>query len=254
MSNARKILVVDEDRVVRTSFEQVLSGKGYAVITASSGEDALWMLGKGTYDAVFTEIEMRGMSGLEVAEEIHARQPGLPVVIITAHGSEAAQERAAAAGVAEFLHKPWSPEQLADTAGRVLQATKSVVALQPQTPLAAAAPAQAITKPASRLKNIGLFLLAPFFGLVYILAFPIIGLGMLASLVLSADMQKPEEIEPLHPVAPAKPRVLKTIAMMFIATLVGVAYAVATPILGIGVVLWFSFKAWGKLGAKAMGA
>jgi hypothetical protein len=42
--------------------------------------------------------------------------------------------------------------------------------------------------------------------------------------------------------------------MMFIATLVGVAYAVATPILGIGVVLWFSFKAWGKLGAKAMGA
>jgi CheY-like chemotaxis protein len=249
MSNARKILVVDGDPVVRKSFEQVLSGKGYAVTTVSSGEDALWQLGNGTYDALFTDIALRGISGLDVAEEIHTRQPGLPVVIITGDGSGAARERAAAAGVAEFLRKPLSPEQLADTADRVLPATESDVALQPQTPVGEIAPAQAISKPVSRLKNIVLFLLAPFIGLAYLLAFPVFAVGM----ALWMALEQPDEAEPLHPAAPAKRSVLKTIAMMPAAVLIGVVYAVAGPILGIGVLLSFGLQAWGKVGAKAMG-
>jgi CheY-like chemotaxis protein len=252
MSNARKILVVDGDPVVRKSFEQVLTGKGYAVVTASNGEDALWELDNGTYDAVFTDIVMRGMSGLDVAEEIHDRQPGLPVVIITGDGSGTARERAAAAGVVEFLHKPLSPEQLADTADRVLQATESVAALQPQTPAVEVAPAQAISEPVSRLKNVVVFLLAPFIGLFYIIIFPVVELSMLARLFLNAEAQEPEETEPMRPAAPAKLTFPKTIAMTFVATVIGIAFAVVTPILGIGVLLWFSVKAWGKLGAKAM--
>src|ERR1019366_9375251 len=101
MSNARKILLVDDDPIVRKNFEQALTDRGYAVTPATSGEEALWKFSHGTYDAVFTDIPLRGMSGLEVTEEIHARQPGLPVVIITGDGSAASQERAAAAGVAE---------------------------------------------------------------------------------------------------------------------------------------------------------
>jgi CheY-like chemotaxis protein len=248
VSNVRKILLVDGDPVVRKSFEQVLSGKGHAVITASSGEDALWKLGDGTCDAVFTEIVLRGMSGLDLAEEIHTRQPSLPVVIITGYGSGTAQERAAAAGVAEFLHKPLSPEQLADAAERVLQATESVVASQPQTPLAEVAPAQAMTEPVSRLKNVALFLLAPFIGLAYLSAFPVFALGM----ALWMALRPTEEAEPPHPAALAKPGVLKTIAMMLAAVLIGVVYGVLGPILGIGFLLRFGFQAWGKLGAKAM--
>jgi CheY-like chemotaxis protein len=254
MSHARKILVADEDPALRKSFEQVLSGKGYAVITVSSGEDALWELGNGKYDAVFTEIVMRGMSGLDVAEEIHARQPGLPVVIVTGHGSGAAQERAAAAGVAEFLQKPLSPEQLADTADRVLQATESVAASQARTPVAEVEFAQQVPKPVSRLEGVVLFLLAPFFGLFYLLIFPVVGMGMLLSLILSAEPQRPAEAEPLPPAAPAKLRILKTLPLMLIATLIGTVYAVVAPIIGIGVLLYFSFQAWGKLGAKAMKA
>jgi CheY-like chemotaxis protein len=253
VSNVRKILLVDGDPAVRKSFEQVLSGKGHAVITASSGEDALWKLGDGTCDAVFTEIVLRGMSGLDLAEEIHTRQPSLPVVIITGYGSGTAQERAAAAGVAEFLHKPLSPEQLADTAKRVLQATESVVASQAQTPVVEVAPAQPSTKPAVlRIRNVVLFLLAPFIGLFYILAFPVIGLGMLASLALSTETQEPEEAEPLHATAPANLRILKTVAMMLVATVIGIAYAVVIPIMGIGLLLWLCLQAWGKLGAKVM--
>lgn len=255
MSNARRILVVDDDPAVRKSFEQVLSGKGHAVVAVSSGEDAMWELGEGTYDAVFTEIAMRGMSGLDVAEEIHASQPRLPVVIVTGHGSEAAKERATAAGVVEFLHKPLSPEQLADTAGRVLQAAEPAAASQSQTRAAEAAPAQEAAKPASRLKNVVLFLMAPFVGLFYILIFPVVGLGMLASLFLSGEKQKPdEEAEPLQPAVPETLKVPKTIAMTLVAAVIGIAFAVAAPLLGIGVLLWFCFQAWGKLGAKAIKA
>lgn len=250
MGNARRILLVDDDPAVSKTFEQVFSGKGYAVVTVASGEDALWQLGSGTFDAVFTDMVMRGMSGLEVAEEIRASQPRLPVVIITGYGSEAAQGRAA--GVAEFLHKPLSPEQLADTADRVLQAAESVAALQPQTQEAVAAPAQATTSSESRLKDVVLFLLAPFIALGYVLVFPIVGLGVLAYSALETKKQIPDEAEALYPPAPVKPSLLKAIAMMLAMVLTGVVCGVLGPILGIGLVLWFGLEAWGKLGTKAM--
>ena len=88
MSKTCRILLVGDDPVERERSEKILSGKGYTVITAASGEDALWQLGNGKFDAVFTNMTLRGMSGLEVAEEIHASQPRLPVVIIASHGSE----------------------------------------------------------------------------------------------------------------------------------------------------------------------
>jgi DNA-binding LytR/AlgR family response regulator len=57
--------VVDDDPVVGKSFDRVLSGKGYAVITARDGEEALSKLSSETYDLVFTDIKMPGMSGLK---------------------------------------------------------------------------------------------------------------------------------------------------------------------------------------------
>ncbi len=248
MTNARKILVADADPAVRKRFEEVLSGKGYAVTTASSGEDALWQLGNDAYDAVVTDIVMRGMSGLDVAEEIRARELRLPVVLISGDGSGAARERAAAAGIAEVLQKPPSPEQVASAVARVLQATGPVAALRPQAPVAKVVPAQAISGPLARLKNIVLFLLAPFIGLVYILIFPVVGLGMLASSV----QQEPEKAETLQPAAPVNASILRNAPMMLVVALFGVACAVIGPILGIGLLLWFSFEAWGRLGARAM--
>ena len=252
MSTARKILVVDEDPATSQTFAQVLTGKGYVVETAASGEDALWVLADGGYDLVFTELAMRGMSGLDVAEELHASQPRLPVVIVTASGAEAVQKRAMAAGVTEFLHKPVAPEQLAEVAGRVLQGVEPAATSQSQA-VAGAASAQAAAKPVLLLKNVVLFLMAPFVGLFYILIFPVVGLGMLASLLFGAQKQEPEgETESLQPAEPSGLKVPKTIVMMFVATAIGIAFAVVAPLLGIGVVLWLCFQAWGKLGAKVI--
>ena len=64
----KKVLVIDDDPVVGKSFARVLSGKGYAVITAKDGQEALDKLASESYDLVYTDIKMPGMSGLEVAE------------------------------------------------------------------------------------------------------------------------------------------------------------------------------------------
>ena len=132
MSSPYKILIVDDDPVARGGFEKDLAGKGHTVITAASGEDALWQVGDDRYDAVVTRMNLRGISGLEVAEEIQASQFRVPVIIIADAGTEDALKAAAAAGVAaEILRRPVSPGRPAETLDRVLRSRKPDAALQP---------------------------------------------------------------------------------------------------------------------------
>ena len=83
MSASAKVLVVDDDPAVRKSIDRVLSSKGYAVITAENGEEALRKLNEEKYDLVYTDIRMPGVSGLEVAEQIRARKPWTPATVPT---------------------------------------------------------------------------------------------------------------------------------------------------------------------------
>lgn len=170
MDAKTKVLVVDDDPVIAKSFDRVLSGKGYAVITAANGTEALEKIAHEDYDMVFTDIKMPGMDGVEVARRIKAERPWLPVVIVTGYGSEANEARAKEAGVAGFLRKPLSPEMIEVSAQAAL-----LEKVAPTAPEPAAAPAAA----SGRLKNIALFFAAPFIGLAYALALPFIGLGIL---------------------------------------------------------------------------
>ena len=254
MSNPHKILVVDEDPVARERFEKEISGKGYTVITAPSGEDALWQVSNERCDAVITSMRLRGISGLEVAEELRASQPWVPVIILADAGSEDALKRAVVAGVAaEILRTPLSPGRLAETADRVLRSAKSDAAMQPQIAVAEVGPRQTMIRFALRLRDIVLFLLAPFIGLVYLLSLPIVGLGLLAWFAFKSREPASEKAASPQP-SMAGPGVLKTVAMMLAVGISGVAYAVFAPILGIGLILWAAFQAWGRLGARAMRA
>ena len=256
MSALRKVLVVDDDPVVAKSFDRVLSGKGYAVITAASGQEALNKLEAEEYDVVFTDIKMPGMSGLDMAEQVKERRPWLPVVIVTGYGSPDNEARAEAAGVSSFLRKPLSPEMIE---GSAQKAWSEKVATEQSAAEAArmAWPEPTIepraTNPVVRfIKNVALFLVAPFVGLAYILTFPIVGMGMLAWTAIQAQKKKAEEASALQPAAPAKPSMLKTTAMMIAAPLIGLAFVVVGPILGLGLLLWYGSQAWTKLGGKAL--
>jgi CheY-like chemotaxis protein len=227
MNALRKVLIVDDDPVVRKSFDRVLTGKGYAVITAENGEEALRKLNEEKYDLVYTDIRMPGMSGLEVAEEVKARKPWTPVVIITGYGTDAAEARAKAAGVANFVHKPLSPEMIEDSARDALAAT--VVAL-PAVEAEAEAPAKG-----GLIKNVLLFFAAPFIGLAYIIALPFVGLGIFAVLATRLALK--------YDAVRTAGLLIKHVAMVFVAPLVGLAYVIAFPFLGLAALVWLAGKA-----------
>ena len=233
MTALRRVLVVDDDPAVRKSFDRVLTGKGYAVITAENGEEALRKLNEEKYDLVYSDIRMPGMSGLEVAEKVRARRPWTPVVIITGYGTDIAEERAKAAGVSKFLHKPLSPAMIEDSARDVLAVpaapAAAAVAAAPEAPVAEVAPA------GSLLGNILLFFAAPFIGLAYIMAMPFYGLAMLALLA--------GRVAAKNATVKATAIVLKHVVMVVAAPFIGLAYVVLFPFIGLALLLWMAGKA-----------
>jgi len=190
VSALRKVLVVDDDPVVGKSFNRVLSkDKGYLVITAQNAAEALEKLREQEYDVVFTDIKMPGMDGVELAERVKASRPWTPVVIVTGYGTTANEERAKAAGVSDFVRKPLSPEMIEESAAQALH--------QPAPAMVAKMPASQVEEVQvetpqenSRIKNIALFLAAPFIGLAYAVMLPFVGIGMLAWLGGRALMTK----------------------------------------------------------------
>jgi CheY-like chemotaxis protein len=233
MTALRKVLVVDDDPVVCKSFDRILSGKGYAVITAENGEEALRKLNEEKYDVVYTDIRMPGMNGLEVAEQLKAKQPWTPVVIITGYGTEAAEARAKAAGVSSFLHKPLSPEMIEDSARDAL--APAAVAEAPALPAAVEAPVAEPAAKESALKNILLFFAAPFIGLAYIVAMPFVLLGVLAAMAARAAAK--------NGTAKSVAVALKNLVLLVAAPVLGLAYIVFFPLIGLAMLLWMAGKA-----------
>lgn len=179
---APKVLVVDDDPIVGKSIDRVLSERGYAVITAADGPEALDKLAREDYDVVYTDIKMPGMDGLEVAARIKASRPWLPVVIVTGYGTDANEAKAKEIGVNAFLRKPLSPDTIDTSMAEALLPLQTAVA--PAMEPAEAAPAVVehawIGRVGRHARNVGLFFAAPFIGLAYAIAFPFIGLALLA--------------------------------------------------------------------------
>lgn len=183
MNAQSKFLVVDDDPVVAKSIDRVLTGKGYAVITASNGPEALDKLAHEKYDAVITDIRMPGMSGLEMAARIKESQPWLPVVIVTGYGSPESEALAKDIGVTSFLRKPLSPEMIEFGARDALLCAQAAAPARAEATAISAAAAVAAPETygaVRKAKDIGLFVAAPFIGLAYAVAFPFVGLWLLA--------------------------------------------------------------------------
>ena len=234
MSALRKVLVVDDDPVVGKSFDRVLSARGYAVITAENGQEALSKLSGENYDVVFTDIRMPGMNGLEVAERIKASQPWLPVVIVTGYGTEANEARAEAAGVSGFLHKPLSPAMIEYSTQQALR-NKNAPAEPHAATEAGAAPQPAVAGGESVLKNIALFIAAPFVGLAYLLAFPFVGLGMIAWMGAQAVARRN--------LAKKIGVIAKNVSLLIVSPFLGLAYVLLFPFIGLALLAWMGARA-----------
>ena len=115
MTTQARVLVVDDDPVVAKSIDRVLTGKGYAVITASDGPEALDKLAHGKYDAVFTDIRMPGMDGFELIQRVRTltnEKKDIPAAALTAYARSEDRARALRTGFEMHLAKPIDPSEL----------------------------------------------------------------------------------------------------------------------------------------------
>ncbi|STQ74084.1 two-component system response regulator GlrR [Hafnia alvei] len=100
------LLLVDDDPSLLKLLGMRLSSEGFRVTTAESGHDALRVLGREQIDLVISDLRMDEMDGMALFAEIQKRQPGMPVIILTAHGSIPDAVAATQQGVFGFLTKP----------------------------------------------------------------------------------------------------------------------------------------------------
>jgi len=115
-----KILIVDDELIMRESLGAWLERDGYAVTTAESGESALALLKDTLFDIVFLDIKMEGMSGLEVLEQVKQSDPEVEVVMITAYGSISTAIEAMKKGAFDYLLKPFDPDALGVLIDRII--------------------------------------------------------------------------------------------------------------------------------------
>ena len=80
---SRRVLLIDDDRWVRALFTDVLAAMGCQVKAAASGEEGLVLFARGGYQLVITDLEMAGVSGLEVAHTVQQELSGVPVIVMT---------------------------------------------------------------------------------------------------------------------------------------------------------------------------
>jgi PAS domain S-box-containing protein len=114
---AETILLVEDERSVRTLIRRLLEVEGYIVVTAESGEDALVVAGRESdIDLVLTDMVMPGMNGRELIEQLELSRPGLKVVYTSGHFAD----RANAIKGAPFLQKPYTHQALARTVRETL--------------------------------------------------------------------------------------------------------------------------------------
>ena len=81
------ILIIDDEENIRNGLETNFEMEDYNVKTASNGKDGLQLVKKGDIDLVITDLKMDGISGEDVVRHIVTETPGIPVIVLTGHGS-----------------------------------------------------------------------------------------------------------------------------------------------------------------------
>ncbi len=116
-----KILVVDDEHLIRWSLEQNLKKQGYDVIVAGNGEDALRMAREEQPDLVLLDIQLPGISGIEVLEKIKEFDDDILVIMVTAHGGLETAVNAMRLGAYDYVSKPFNLDELSITIKKALE-------------------------------------------------------------------------------------------------------------------------------------
>jgi CheY-like chemotaxis protein len=125
MDSKPRILIVDDEVLVRNMLRQNLTGRGYDVDVAINGREALTKVAGTRFDAVVCDILMPETDGLEVVIHVRKHHPNLPVIAISAPGSEMFLESARALGAARTFEKPFEVAHLCSAIDDLLNRASS---------------------------------------------------------------------------------------------------------------------------------
>jgi CheY-like chemotaxis protein len=125
MTQAKKILVVDDEEGVRVALAEILRLFGYEAEAVASGEEALAVFDETRHVLVITDYRMPGMLGAELIRLLRRRCPGLPTIALTGAGEEAERELLAA-GAHECLRKPFDIVRVREVVERALKRQREV--------------------------------------------------------------------------------------------------------------------------------
>ncbi len=115
------VLIVDDEKNYPPVLSAVLEEEGFETLTAYSGEEALSVLKNSDVDLVLTDMKMPSMDGIELLERIKQKDPGLPVIMMTAHGTVEKAVEAMQKGAYNYILKPFDNERLVIYVNKAIQ-------------------------------------------------------------------------------------------------------------------------------------
>ena len=107
-----RILAVDDEEIVLSSFRKILVLAGYAIDTVETGSEALGLIRKNDYDFVFTDLKMPGMDGIEVTKAVKHLRPDIDVIVITGYGTIESAVETVKFGAMDYVQKPFTEDEL----------------------------------------------------------------------------------------------------------------------------------------------
>src|SRR5437773_5768179 len=143
------ILVVDDEENIRHTLRGVLADEGFEVLEAPDGRHALELLRHAAPRLAIVDVWMPEMDGIELVERMRNQAPGVPIIVISGHGTIETAVRVIRRGAFDFLHNPFPPYALLSLRGRAFGANPPA-AEPPARPSARPAPSPA---PARRSRN-----------------------------------------------------------------------------------------------------
>lgn len=131
MSEIAKVLVVDDEEVVRRSHLRTLAGEGCKVEAVWNGAEALRALGQQAYDLVLLDLRMPGMDGMSVLKAIKENWPESEVIVITGYPEVESAKQAVRLGAYDYLAKPLDPDEVIHAAQAAMQHKRWALRCEP---------------------------------------------------------------------------------------------------------------------------
>ncbi len=119
-----KILVIDDEDIVRMSCQRILAPEGYEVKTTKSAVEGFKLLGEECFDVVLTDLKMPDIDGIEVLRRVKEEWPDIEIIMITGYQTINTAVQAIKLGAFDYIEKPFTPDSILSAIGKAVEQRK----------------------------------------------------------------------------------------------------------------------------------